>query len=32
MAYFTKLFPVLADDETGYEIFYEVKANRAGNS
>jgi ribosomal peptide maturation radical SAM protein 1 len=27
MAYFTKLFPVLADDETGYEIFYEVKAN-----
>jgi ribosomal peptide maturation radical SAM protein 1 len=27
MAYFTKLFPVLADHETGYEIFYEVKAN-----
>ena len=27
MAYFTKLFPVLADRETGYEIFYEVKAN-----
>jgi ribosomal peptide maturation radical SAM protein 1 len=27
MAYFTKLFPVLADNETGYEIFYEVKAN-----
>jgi ribosomal peptide maturation radical SAM protein 1 len=27
MAYFTKLFPVLAENETGYEIFYEVKAN-----
>ncbi len=27
MAYFTKLFPLLADHETGYEIFYEVKAN-----
>jgi ribosomal peptide maturation radical SAM protein 1 len=27
MAYFTKLFPVLAAHETGYEIFYEVKAN-----
>lgn len=27
MAYFTTLFPVLASDETGYEIFYEVKAN-----
>jgi ribosomal peptide maturation radical SAM protein 1 len=27
MAYFTKLFPVLAGRETGYEIFYEVKAN-----
>jgi ribosomal peptide maturation radical SAM protein 1 len=27
MAYFTKLFPVLAANETGYEIFYEVKAN-----
>ena len=26
-AYFTKLFPVLVEDETGYEIFYEVKAN-----
>jgi ribosomal peptide maturation radical SAM protein 1 len=25
--YFTKLFPVLAANETGYEIFYEVKAN-----
>ena len=27
MTYFTKLFPVLAANETGYEIFYEVKAN-----
>ena len=27
MAYFGKLFPVLAENETGYEIFYEVKAN-----
>lgn len=27
MAYFTKLFPVLAQNETGYEMFYEVKAN-----
>jgi ribosomal peptide maturation radical SAM protein 1 len=27
MACFTKLFPVLAENETGYEIFYEVKAN-----
>jgi ribosomal peptide maturation radical SAM protein 1 len=27
MAYFTKLFPALAENETGYEIFYEVKAN-----
>jgi ribosomal peptide maturation radical SAM protein 1 len=27
MAYFAKLFPVLAEHETGYEIFYEVKAN-----
>jgi len=27
MTYFTKLLPVLAADETGYEIFYEVKAN-----
>ena len=27
MAYFTKLFPLLAARETGYEIFYEVKAN-----
>jgi ribosomal peptide maturation radical SAM protein 1 len=27
MAYFAKLFPVLAANETGYEIFYEVKAN-----
>ncbi len=27
MAYFVKLFPVLAENETGYEIFYEVKAN-----
>lgn len=27
MAYFSKLFPVLAQNETGYEIFYEVKAN-----
>lgn len=26
-AYLTKLFPVLVEDETGYEIFYEVKAN-----
>jgi ribosomal peptide maturation radical SAM protein 1 len=25
--YFAKLFPVLAANETGYEIFYEVKAN-----
>lgn len=27
MAYFTKVFPLLAASETGYEIFYEVKAN-----
>jgi ribosomal peptide maturation radical SAM protein 1 len=27
MAYFRKLLPVLAKNETGYEIFYEVKAN-----
>jgi ribosomal peptide maturation radical SAM protein 1 len=27
MTYLTKLFPVLAENETGYEIFYEVKAN-----
>ena len=27
MAYLTKLFPVLAENEAGYEIFYEVKAN-----
>jgi ribosomal peptide maturation radical SAM protein 1 len=27
MAYFATLFPVLAANETGYEIFYEVKAN-----
>ena len=27
MAYLTKLFPVLVENETGYEIFYEVKAN-----
>jgi ribosomal peptide maturation radical SAM protein 1 len=27
MEYFTKVFPVLAENETGYEIFYEVKAN-----
>ena len=27
MAYITKVFPVLAARETGYEIFYEVKAN-----
>ena len=26
-AYLTKLFPVLVENETGYEIFYEVKAN-----
>lgn len=26
-AYLTKLFPALAGNETGYEIFYEVKAN-----
>ncbi|HEY2265164.1 MAG TPA: RiPP maturation radical SAM C-methyltransferase, partial [Streptosporangiaceae bacterium] len=26
-AYLTKLFPLLAADETGYEIFYEVKAS-----
>jgi ribosomal peptide maturation radical SAM protein 1 len=26
-AYLTKLLPVLAGNETGYEIFYEVKAN-----
>jgi len=25
--YFARLFPVLAENETGYEIFYEVKAN-----
>ena len=27
MAYLAKLFPVLAEQENGYEIFYEVKAN-----
>jgi ribosomal peptide maturation radical SAM protein 1 len=27
MAYLARLFPVLAEDETGYEIFYEVKAS-----
>jgi ribosomal peptide maturation radical SAM protein 1 len=27
MAYLAKLFPVLARDETGYELFYEVKAS-----
>ena len=27
MAYIDKLFPVLAEQETGYEIFYEVKSN-----
>ena len=27
MAYLTKLLPVLIENETGYEIFYEVKAN-----
>ena len=27
MAYLAKLFPVLVRDETGYEIFYEVKAS-----
>jgi ribosomal peptide maturation radical SAM protein 1 len=27
MAYLTKLFPVLIEQETGYQIFYEVKAN-----
>jgi ribosomal peptide maturation radical SAM protein 1 len=26
-AYLTKLFPLLAADETGYELFYEVKAS-----
>ena len=26
-AYLAKLFPVLAENETGYEIFYEVKAS-----
>jgi ribosomal peptide maturation radical SAM protein 1 len=26
-AYLTKLFPILVENETGYEIFYEVKAN-----
>jgi ribosomal peptide maturation radical SAM protein 1 len=26
-AYLSKLFPVLVENETGYEIFYEVKAN-----
>ena len=26
-AYLTKLFPMLVENETGYEIFYEVKAN-----
>jgi ribosomal peptide maturation radical SAM protein 1 len=26
-AYLTKLFPVLVENETGYEIFYEVKAS-----
>ena len=25
MAYLTKLFPVLVENEMGYEIFYEVK-------
>lgn len=27
MAYLKNLFPLLAEDETGYEFFYEVKAN-----
>jgi len=27
MAYLTKLLPVLVENETGYEIFYEVKAS-----
>lgn len=27
MTHFTKLFPILRDHETGYEIFYEVKAS-----
>jgi ribosomal peptide maturation radical SAM protein 1 len=27
MAYLAKLFPVLVENETGYEFFYEVKAN-----
>jgi len=27
MAYLAKLFPALTENETGYEIFYEVKAN-----
>jgi ribosomal peptide maturation radical SAM protein 1 len=27
MTYFMGLFPLLVEDETGYEIFYEVKAN-----
>jgi ribosomal peptide maturation radical SAM protein 1 len=27
MAYLRKLFPLLAESETGYQIFYEVKAN-----
>jgi ribosomal peptide maturation radical SAM protein 1 len=27
MTYLTKLFPVLRDDETGYELFYEVKSS-----
>ncbi|MBV9203984.1 MAG: RiPP maturation radical SAM C-methyltransferase [Actinobacteria bacterium] len=27
MTYLTTLFPLLTDNETGYEIFYEVKAN-----
>ena len=27
MRYLTELFPALAESETGYEIFYEVKAN-----
>jgi ribosomal peptide maturation radical SAM protein 1 len=27
MAYLTKLFPVLVENEAGYEIFYEVKAS-----
>jgi ribosomal peptide maturation radical SAM protein 1 len=27
MAYLSKVFPVLGEQETGYELFYEVKAN-----